>query len=208
MILAEAALVLVVIVVFLAISPAVWQIWETEHFVTAEAHRDVFHKLTVPMDVAVPGTRWGAPNRVRLNLQSGPALPELRALSNKYVEGWDGRELAYGSGGVLQGDMRISRYALSIRSPWFWSEWPFVSTAVPAESQLVSNWYRKLEAETLKPHVRTGLNLEESALTHLGSIISDKAKKKLIDRLTKKPGDDDSGSKPKGKPVATFITPN
>jgi hypothetical protein len=218
---------MIALLFFLLLSPAIWRIWATEHFVQAEAHRDVFHKLTVPVDLAVDGTLWGAANPVR------PAGQSFSSLPNTLVEGWEGKEFTYGSGFGFHGDMRISRSTLAIRSPWTITDWPYTSKQVTTEAALVETWYGnvKTEAMSIFPNapwgpygdIKSGLKLEDSVLTLVVAKVKDKVKdraKKFLKKVAKgkkkkkeddkKKKDDDDEKKKKDdddEPPETHETP-
>jgi hypothetical protein len=184
---AESALILIVLLFFLLLAPAVWRIWMTDQHARAEAHRKLYYKLTLWIrlpDVNPPGFM----NRLAgLPAHDGPGFPpdiprldryesigggldRYRQLSNHAVQGWQWRHVRYSAGpGWWRGEMNLARYNGAVRSPWTWMGYPFIPTQEinyggSSEPGRVRAWYRKAYEETLSSSVVRGLKLDKKPL--------------------------------------------
>jgi hypothetical protein len=187
-IMAESALILIVLLFFLLLAPAIWRIWMTEHDTRAEAHRRLHYRLTLalrplePPGLALRALNWaaGLPHhpapsaadipRLDRYQSIGGGLDRYRRLPNHAAQGWSWRHVRYSAGpGWWRGEMNIARYHAAIRSPWTWSGYPLIPTqefnyAGMSETGRVRAWYRAAYEETLSSSVVSGLKLDKKPL--------------------------------------------
>lgn len=180
---AESALILIVLLFFLLLAPAVWQIWITDQYARAEAHRKLFYKLTLPVRLPEMNPPGFVNRLAGLPAHDGPrfppAIPDLgryerigskldgyKSFSNHSVQGWQWRHVRYSAGpGWFRGEMNLARYDAAIRSPWTWLGYPFIPTQdFRSEPAAVRKWYKEAYEQTLSKRIVDGLKLDKKPL--------------------------------------------
>jgi hypothetical protein len=147
-IMAESALILIVLLFFLLLAPAVWRIWITDQYARAEAR----------FPPAIPDL--GRYERI------GSKLDGYKSFSNHAVQGWQWRHVRYSAGpGWFRGEMNLARYDAAIRSPWTWLGYPFIPTQdFRSEPAAVRKWYKEAYEQTLSKRMVDGLKLDKKPL--------------------------------------------
>jgi len=181
----ESAMVLLVLLVFLLLSPVIWLFWEVEQDAQIDAHRGAYYKATWP--VRLPRVESTVPKGILefLSKHKFPKFPEdLKKLKldpkppddlkgyekfvNEYVEGWQWNTVEYGTGFEwFKGELEISRYSAVIRPPWTWVGWPMVATqetrfrGKSSETRKVRDAYWKAYDETMDKKTVKALKLSK-----------------------------------------------
>jgi len=170
----ESALVLLVLLFFLLLSPAIWRIWISENAARIDAHRGMFYKSVLPYSVhnfeIASWLSGHAQPEFPIEAELEPLPPvNLRGYQdfpNDYVEGWKRFQFKYSSGWEgFRGDVSVSRYGAVMRSPWTWMGWYAVPTqAYFQEPQKIRDWYKTAYEATIDDDAVDGLRLDKSPL--------------------------------------------
>lgn len=188
----ESTFVMLVLLFFLLLSPAIWKVWINEQHARSETHRRTFYRLALPV-VLVPQSaqelarKTGKPLSWFLGHEfpDFPDMPELEGeipenlkgyeeFSNRFVEGWHWARVEYSSGWQYHGELEISRYAATIRPGWSWMGWPFVPTqetsirGKTSETCKVRDWFEEGYEATFDDGMIEGLKLDRSPIGDLG----------------------------------------
>lgn len=151
----EAALVLLAIMMFLLISPAVWRIWMTEHHARSESQREMF-AWTVSARYGQTQTQpaWGP------TPEAAPLPARYSGLPNTTDEGWHEREVKF-TGGLTEflGQIDIARKGYVIRPSHVWSYFPISTTQFYGEFEQVETWWNDELELRLPKRDRKGLKL-------------------------------------------------
>ena len=170
----ETALVLLVLLFFLLLSPAIWKIWIHENAARADAHRGAFYKSVFPLAVGNIEIPWWLSGHRQPEFPVEPTLEPLppedlrgyQQFPNEYVEGWKRYEVQYSSGWEgFRGQLEVSRYGAVIRSPWTWMGWQAVPTQdLISEPRKIRAWYKTAYQATLDDETVEGLKLSKKPL--------------------------------------------
>jgi len=171
----EAAMIMIVLVVLLLVSPAIYGLIRAEAAARADAHWQMFRQgnswvqlppYTVPIGVNPGGGQVGHPTPLAAQLPPLVPFPPVtlsgyQSLSNRPVEGRGTYSQAYFAGEAFSGVWEVERRSYLIRSPWTWSSYPYVQTQDPGETTRVRNWWNNSNSATLPEATRVALGLGE-----------------------------------------------
>ncbi len=177
-VMAEAALVMTVLLMFLMLAPAIWKQWVLENSLRADVHRKVFAQTSVPIyipfDLSDP---FGSPIDDIIDFLFGRKLEpvdppnvsaggsELTAYRNDFandaVNSRSEGETVYSSGwSGFRGTIEITRKAALIRPTWTWTSYPFTHSQGFNEGGAIQDWFDASVGATLDQNALNGLKLD------------------------------------------------
>jgi hypothetical protein len=169
---AETVLVMIVLLFFLLLSPALWRMWITDQYARTEAHRDLFVRASTFVDLPSPPhwpwDPWPEPEAAdipSLNPTPPGNLRKYRKFPNKTNEGRHTETVRYSAGWKdFRGEFEIERRCYAIRSSWTWAGFPFVHTQDLVEYRKIRSWYRQAYKTPLSDRTVKALKLDKSPL--------------------------------------------
>ncbi len=158
----ESVLVMIPLVFFLFLSPAIWKMWITDQYTRVSAHRDTFLKMYAPFSVniqdspSVPvflgGLGTGSPKKAAVpalkldgkKYQPDKSLTGYTLFANVVREGRHKQTVRYSNGfKEFRGEFDMARWAYTLRPPWTFSGYPFIASQYGSEKNAIYNWYKK-----------------------------------------------------------------
>lgn len=166
---AEAAMVMIVLLFFLMLAPAIWLQRAADQSARVDAHRDTFARGATLVNLPSIPTVWGRRPRVERIPTLSPNPPAdlrgYRRFANAVNEGRAYEEVQYSAGvAFFRGEMASERRAYIIRSSWTWAGAPLVHTQDLLERNRITNWFRSAHNHTLNNNTTRALQMDRSPL--------------------------------------------
>lgn len=152
---AEAAMVMIVLLFFLLLAPAIWLQRSADQHTRVESHRDTFARGATLINLPSIPTIWGRnPKAERIPTLSPNPPQNLRGYKNFKNSSNEGRayeEVDYSAGiHLFRGSMATERRAYIIRPSWTWAGAPLVHTQDLLERNKIVDWFKTAHNATLK----------------------------------------------------------
>jgi len=160
---AEASLVMIVLLFFLLLAPALWRTWITDHHMRVEANREAFARTSTFLDLSLISNFFTGNAMTKSNPQDinsgGRELAQYKNFRNTTVVGLEDRDVTYSASFGFRGQFNIERRASLPRPAWTWNGFPFVHTQDLVERGAIRTWYTKSLEESINSTVVRGLQL-------------------------------------------------